>query len=62
MHIWTTTSKAEVLCLRVAGLGWPAIHKRLGLPVSLHALRDAGYRSGVEKRPQYNTRGRRTAP
>ena len=62
MHIWTAAEKAEVLRLRAAGLSWREIHKRLGLPVSLHALRDAGYRSGVEKRPQYNTRGRRTAP
>ena len=62
MHIWTTTEKAEVLRLRAAGLSWPEIHKRLGLPVSLRALRIAGYRWGVAKRPQYKPRSRRTAP
>ena len=62
MHIWTATEKAEMLRLRVAGLSWPEIHKRLGLPVSLRALRTAGYRWGVAKRPQYNPRSRRTAP
>ena len=62
MHIWTTTEKAEVLRLRAAGLSWPEIHKRLGLPVSLPALRFAGYRWGVAKRPQYKPRSRRTAP
>ena len=59
---WTETEKVEVLRLRAAGLSWPEIHKRLGLPVSLHALRDAGYRWGVAKRPRYNPRNRRTAP
>ena len=62
MHILTTTEKAEVLRLRVAGLSWPEIHKRLGLPVSLRALRASGYRWGVAKRPRYNPRNRRTAP
>jgi hypothetical protein len=46
MHIWTATKKAEVLRLRAAGLSWPEIHKRLGLQVSLRALRAAGYRWG----------------
>ena len=62
MHIWTTTEKAEVLRLWAAGLSWPEIQKRIGLPVSLPALRTAGYRWGVAKRPQYNPRSRRTAP
>ena len=62
MRRWTAAEKAEVLRLRAAGLGWPEIHRRLGLPVSLRALRTAGYRSGVVKRPRYNPRGRRTAP
>ena len=60
-HRWTETEKAEVLRLRAAGLSWPEIHKRLGLPVSLHALRDAGYRWGVVKQPRYNPRSQ-TAP
>jgi hypothetical protein len=46
-HRWTDTEKAEVLRMRAAGLCWPEIHKRLGLPVSLRALRTAGYRWGV---------------
>jgi hypothetical protein len=62
MHIWTTTEKAEVLRLRAAGLSWPEIHKRLGLPVSLSTLRAAGYRWGVAKRPQYKPPSCRTAP
>jgi len=62
MRRWTAAEKAEVLRLRAAGLGWPEIHRRLGLPVSLRALRTAGYRWGVAKRPQYNPRSRRTAP
>jgi hypothetical protein len=63
MHIWTTTEKAAVLRLRAAGLSWPEIHKRLGLAVSLRALRTAGYRWGVAKRPQYKPPpSRSTAP
>jgi hypothetical protein len=52
MHRWTTEQKAEVLRLRAAGLCWPEIHKRLGLPVSLSALRHAGDKCGVAKRPR----------
>jgi hypothetical protein len=54
MHRWTMEQKAEVLHLRAAGLSWPEIHKQLGLPVSLRALRHRGYKSGVSKRPRYN--------
>jgi hypothetical protein len=62
MHRWTAPEKAEVLRLRAAGLGWPEIHKRLGLSVSLRALRFAGYRWGAVRRPQYKPRSRRPAP
>jgi hypothetical protein len=50
--------KAEVLRLRSAGLSWPEVHKQLGLPISLYALRHAGYKWGVAKRRQYNPRRR----
>jgi hypothetical protein len=56
MHRWTAAEKTEVLRLRAAGLSWPEIHKRLGLPISLRALRHAGYNLGVAKRPRYNPR------
>jgi hypothetical protein len=61
MHRWTVAEKTEVMRLRAAGLSWLEIHKRLGLPVSLRALRHAGYNYGVAKRPCYNPR-RETAP
>jgi hypothetical protein len=61
MHRWTAAEKAELLRLRAAGLSWPEIHKQLGLPVSVRALRHAGYNLGVAKRPRYNPR-RGTAP
>jgi hypothetical protein len=61
MHRWTMEQKAEVLRLRAAGVSWPEIHKRLGLPISLYTLRDTGYKWGVAKRRQYNPR-RRTPP
>jgi hypothetical protein len=58
MHRWSAEQKAEVLRLRATGLGWQEIHKQLGLPISLRALRHKGYKLGVAKRPRYNPRGR----